>query len=113
MGGIRELLVGEMIQVVQFVRPHTFFQAFKSNVVLVAKKNPCTNASDETDTGSIPQWGRSPGEETGYSLQYSCLVNPMEREPSRLQSMDQKLSEAVEPHRQVYKYTFNPGESRG
>ena len=37
MGGIRELLVGEMIQVVQFVRPHAFFQAFKSNMVLVAK----------------------------------------------------------------------------
>ena len=38
MGGIGELLVGEMIQVVQFVKPHTFFQAFKSKVVLVAKK---------------------------------------------------------------------------
>ena len=54
MGGIRELLVGEMIQVVQFVKPHTFFQALKSKVVLVAKKNQSTNASDETDTGSIP-----------------------------------------------------------
>ena len=97
MGGIRELLVGEMIQVAQFVKPHTFFQAFKSKVVLVAKKNLSTNASDETDTGSIPGWGRSPGEETGYPLQYSCLENPMDREPSRLQSMDQKLSDAVEP----------------
>jgi len=35
-----------------------------------------------TDThypGSIPGSGRSPGEGTGYPLQYSCLENPMER----------------------------------
>ena len=31
------------------------------------------------DLGSIPGWGRSPGEENGNSLQYSCLENPMGR----------------------------------
>ena len=31
------------------------------------------------DTGSIPRSGRSPGEESGNPLQYSCLGNPMER----------------------------------
>ena len=31
------------------------------------------------DTGSIPGWGRSPGEGNGNSLQYSCLGNPMDR----------------------------------
>ena len=36
--------------------------------------------------GSIPGSGRSPGEENSNPLQYSCLGNPMEDEPGRLQS---------------------------
>ncbi|XP_060256205.1 calcium-activated potassium channel subunit beta-1 isoform X4 [Ovis aries] len=32
------------------------------------------------DPGSIPGLRRSPGEENGYSLQYSCLENPVDRE---------------------------------
>ena len=32
------------------------------------------------DPGSIPGWGRSPGEGNGNPLQYSCLENPMKRE---------------------------------
>ena len=31
------------------------------------------------DMGSIPEWGRSPGEANGYPLQSSCLENPMDR----------------------------------
>ena len=31
------------------------------------------------DLGSIPRSGRSPGEENGYPLQYSCPENPMDR----------------------------------
>ena len=31
------------------------------------------------DPGSTPGTGRSPGEENGNSLQYSCLENPMDR----------------------------------
>ena len=31
------------------------------------------------DLGSIPGWGRCPGVENGYPLQYSCLENPMDR----------------------------------
>ena len=31
------------------------------------------------DPGSVPGLGRSPGESSGYSLQYSCLGNPMDR----------------------------------
>ena len=72
MGGVSELLVGEMIQVVQFGKPHTFFQAFKRKVVLVVK-DPSANVRDATDTGSIPGWGRSPGEGNGEPLKYSCL----------------------------------------
>ena len=32
------------------------------------------------DLGSIPGLGRSPGEENGNPLQYSCLGNPMDGE---------------------------------
>ena len=39
------------------------------------------------DPGSIPGSGRSPGEENGNPLQYSCLENPWTEEPGRLQSM--------------------------
>ena len=31
------------------------------------------------DVGSIPGSGRSPGEENGNPLQYSCLENPRDR----------------------------------
>ena len=31
------------------------------------------------DLGLIPGLGRSPGERNGYSFQYSCLENPMNR----------------------------------
>ena len=30
------------------------------------------------DLGSIPEWGRSPGEGNGYPLQYSALENSMD-----------------------------------
>ena len=39
-------------------------------------KNPPANAGN---MGSIPGSGRSPGEENGNPLQYSCLGNPKER----------------------------------
>ena len=31
------------------------------------------------DMGSIPGLGRSPGEENGYTLQYSCMEISMDR----------------------------------
>ena len=39
-------------------------------------KNPPTNAGE---AGLIPGSGRSHGEGSGNSLQYSCLGNPMDR----------------------------------
>ena len=39
-------------------------------------KNPPANARDAS---LIPGWKRSPGEENGNPLQYSCLGNPMDR----------------------------------
>ena len=38
-------------------------------------KNPPANAGD---TSSIPGSGRSPGEENGNPLQYSCLESSMD-----------------------------------
>ena len=42
-------------------------------------KNPSVNAGDVRDMGSIPESERSPGEENGNPLQYSCLENFMDR----------------------------------
>ena len=51
---------------------------FSSQVVLVVKNAPAS-AGDVRDTGLIPGSGRSPGEEDGNPLQYSCLENPINR----------------------------------
>ena len=37
------------------------------------------SACNAEDLGSIPGSGRSPGEENGNPLQYSCLENSMDR----------------------------------
>ena len=42
-------------------------------------KKPPDNAEDVGDLGSIPEWGRSPGEGNGNPLQDPCLGNPMNR----------------------------------
>ena len=42
-------------------------------------KNLPANAGDIRDSGSIPEWGRSPGGGHGNTLQYCCLENPMDR----------------------------------
>ena len=42
---------------------------------MVKKKSACSTG----DMGSVPGSGRSPEEEKGNPLQYSCLGNPMER----------------------------------
>ena len=39
-------------------------------------KEPACNVSGP---GSIPGWGRSPGEGHGNPLQYPCLEDPMDR----------------------------------
>ena len=38
------------------------------------------SARNAGDLGSMPGWGRSPGEGNGNPLQYSCLENPMDGE---------------------------------
>ena len=42
------------------------------------------SACNARDPGSVPVLGRSPGEENGSPLQYSCLENPMDEGPSQV-----------------------------
>ena len=42
-------------------------------------KNAPANAGDIRDGGSIPRWGRAPGEGIGNPLQYFYLGNPVDR----------------------------------
>ena len=42
--------------------------------------------------GSIPGLGTSPEEGNGDPLQYSCLGNPMDREPGELQFIGSQKS---------------------
>ena len=56
-------------------------------MVLVVKNLPA-RAGDITDTGLIPESERCPAEGHGNPLQYSCLENPMDREPGGLQSIE-------------------------
>ena len=42
-------------------------------------QNPPASAEDPGEPGSVPELERSPGEENGNPLQYSCLGNPMDR----------------------------------
>ena len=44
-----------------------------------AVKNPPADSGDIKDSGSILNWGRSPGGRHGNPLQNSCLENPMDR----------------------------------
>ena len=52
-----------------------FEDTFNSIPILDGKESAC----DAEDPGSITGLGRSPGEGNGYPLQYSCLVNFMNR----------------------------------
>ena len=50
-------------------------------------KNLPADAGDITDVGLILGSGRSPGGGHGNPLQNSCLENPIDRGPGKLQSM--------------------------
>ena len=60
-------------------------KSFKNNRDLILRTGGFPGGSDVKasacnagDLGSIPGWGRSPGEGNGNPLQYSCLENPMD-----------------------------------
>ena len=58
------------------------FTVSSSSLVAQSVKDPPAvpeTACSTGDWGLIPRSGRSPGEENGNLLQYSCLENPMDR----------------------------------
>ena len=57
-----------------------------SNVFLSDTLNKAS-AYNAGDPGSIPGSGRSLGKGNRNPSQYTCLGNPMDREPGRLESM--------------------------
>ena len=59
----------------------------RASQVVLGVKNPPAKAGDIRDVGSVPGLQRSSGRGHGNPLQYSCLENPMEEEPGKLQSM--------------------------
>ena len=61
----------------KFAEPHTPF--IGAPLGSVGKNLPAS----ARDMASIPGLGRSPGEENGNSIQYSCLGNPMDRRAGR------------------------------
>ena len=79
-------------------------------------KNLLANAGDSRDTGSIPEWGRSPVRGNGYPLQYSCLKNPMDRgagwttvlgvaESDRTEQLTLSLSFIIHTHTHTHTHT--------
>ena len=58
-------------------KPHLLYSVGFPHVSVV--KNLPAKAGDAGDTGSISGSGRSPGEENGNPLQYSCQDNPTDR----------------------------------
>ena len=62
----------------------TLIKLLWASLVAQTVKNFARNAGDP---GSIPGWGRSPGEGNGYPLQYSCWRTPLMEEPGWLHYM--------------------------
>ena len=52
---------------------------WRASLVALVVKNLPANAGDTGDAGSIPASRRFPGEGNGYSFQYPCLENSMDR----------------------------------
>ena len=56
-----------------------FFFGGEASQVALEVKNPPANTEDVRNVGSIPGSERSPGEEHGNPVQYSCLESLMSR----------------------------------
>ena len=72
-------------------------------------KNPPVNAGD---LGSIPGWGRPPGEGSGNPFQYSRLENPMDR--GAWQATVHRVAKSwtrLSMHARQLKYKYSWGDS--
>ena len=75
-------------------------------------KNLPANAGDARQAGLIPGSGRSPGEENGNPLQYSCLENPMGRGGGGLQSMGLQMVRHTEATLHTHPWSYLPEASK-
>ena len=66
------------MKIKEIIRKH-FFSTLNMAQGFLGGSNGKESACNAGDPGSIPGSGRSPGEENGNPLQYSCLGNPMDR----------------------------------
>ena len=66
------------MKIKEIIRKH-FFSTLNMAQGFLGGSNGKESACKAGDPGSIPGSGRSPGEENGNPLQYSCLGNPMDR----------------------------------
>ena len=66
--------------------------------------------ANEEDLSSIPGSGRSPGEENGNPLQYSCLGNPVDREAwgSTVFRVTKSQTQLRLKHTHTHTHTPNP-----
>ena len=64
------------------------------------------SACSAEDPGSVPRWGRSPGEGNVYPLQYSCLENPRgQRSLVGYSPWDRKDLDMTEQHTHTHTHT--------
>ena len=63
------------ITMLKFIHVAHHFRASQ----VASGKEPACQCQIHRDAGSIPGWGRSPGEGHGNPLQFSCLENPIDR----------------------------------
>ena len=61
-------------------RPWGFSPEARRGSQGASRAAPVKNPPSMQETGSVPGWGRSPGEGNDNPLQYTCLENPMDRE---------------------------------
>ena len=73
--------------IIHFICTTDIYWALTGLPWLLSIKKPPANAGDIRDMGLIPGSGRSPWGGHGNPLQYSCLENPVAKEPGGLQSM--------------------------
>ena len=84
----RKNLIELIFQGIVFADVKRYQQLTGASQVALMVKNPPANAGDIRDAGLIPRFNSFfPGGRHDNPLQYSCLENPMDREPGRLQSI--------------------------
>ena len=73
------MLAADLVIILFILKNFLFTGCYGASQVALVVKNSPTKTGDITDTGLIPESGRSPGGWDGNPLKYSCLENPMDR----------------------------------